>query len=73
MEMADVILIFTPGECDRFDDESLALAFAATNIERLHSGALSCTVPAIKIHEIEKNPRVAYVRRVSAYMGSIRS
>jgi hypothetical protein len=71
MVMADVIVIFTPGECDKFDDEALAMTFSATNIERLHSGALACTVPAASIHEIERNPRVAYVRRVQMYTGSL--
>ena len=71
--MADVILIFMPGESVRFDDEMLATAFAATNIERPHPGAIACTVPAGMVHDIQKNPRVAYVRRVSAYMGSLAS
>lgn len=73
MVMADVIVIFAPGECDRHDDETLAMTFHATNIERLHSGAISCTVPAAAIHDIERNPRVAYVRRVSTYHGSLAS
>ncbi len=69
--MADVIVIFAAGECDRLDDESLAANFAATNIERLHSGALACTVPSFKLHEIERRPGVAYVRRVQAYLASL--
>lgn len=69
--MADVIVIFNAGECELMDDESLAMSFAATNIERLHSGALSCTVPSWKLHEIERRPGVAYVRRVQAYLASL--
>jgi hypothetical protein len=73
MEMADVIVIFAPGELARFDDETLAVSFAATNIDRVHPGAIACTVPAGMIHVIQRNPRVAYVRRVCAYTGSLSS
>jgi hypothetical protein len=68
--MSDVIVIFAPGQFDRLDDETLAATFAATNIERLPEGVLSCTVPSSMIHEIERNPAVAYVRKVAAYIGS---
>jgi hypothetical protein len=71
MVMLDVIVIFTPGQCDQLDDETLAVNFAATNIERLHSGAIGCTVPGDMIHHIEHHPAVAYVRRVQSYMGSL--
>jgi hypothetical protein len=70
MVMADVIVIFAPGQCDRLDDEALALAFAATNIERLHSGAVACTVPGDMVHQIEHHPGVGYVRRVQTFEGS---
>jgi hypothetical protein len=70
MEMADVILIFIAGESDRFDDDTLAATFAATNIERQPEGVLACTVPASMVLGIERHPAVAYVRRVQAYLGS---
>ena len=71
--MTDVIVIFSAGQFDRLDDETLAATFAATNIERLPEGVLSCTVPAAMVHDIERNPAVAYVRRVQAYIGSFDS
>ena len=73
MEMADVILIFAPGQCERFDDELLAEEFAATNVDRVSEGAIACTVPSYLIHRLEHDPRIAYVRRVQAYLGSIAS
>jgi hypothetical protein len=71
MVMVDVIVIFTPGQCDLLDDEMLAMTFAATNVERLHSGALACTVPGAMVHHLEHHPAVAYVRRVQCYTGSL--
>lgn len=71
MVMVDVIVIFTLGQCDKHDDEQLAMTFAATNIERLHSGAVACTVPGAMMHHIEQLPGVAYVRRVQCYTGSL--
>ena len=73
MEMADVIVILGPGQSAALDDECLATDFAATNIERLIEGALACTIPAWKVHEIERHPSVAYVRRVQGYTGSLAS
>jgi hypothetical protein len=70
MEMADVIVIFEPGESDRLDDEALAESFSATNVERPIAGAIACTVPADMLHAISSRPGVAYVRRVQAYLGS---
>ena len=69
--MVDVILILTPGQAALLDDEMLALTFCATNVDRLHSGAIACTVPGGMIHSIERHPAVAYVRRVQAYTGSL--
>ena len=71
MVMADVILIFTPGQSEKMDDEMLAMQFAATNIERPHVGAIACTVPGDLVHAIERHPGVAYVRRVQSYTGSL--
>ena len=71
MVMADVILIFMPGHSHKMDDEQLALQFAATNIERPLAGAIACTVPADRVHHIERYPGVAYVRRVQSYTGSL--
>ena len=71
--MCDVILILIPGESDRLDDETLAQEFAATNIERPVEGAIACTVPSHLLHEIAQHPRVAYVRRIQAYLGSLAS
>ena len=71
MVMADVIVIFTPGQSEKMDDEMVAMNFAATNIERPHAGAVACTVPAERVHHIEAYPGVAYVRRVQSYMGSM--
>jgi hypothetical protein len=70
MEMTDVIVIFQPGQCDRLDDEALAESFAATNVERPVEGAISCTIPAEMLHHVERHPAVAYVRRVTGYVGS---
>jgi hypothetical protein len=70
MEMADVILIFEPGQSSRLDDEALAESFAATNVERPIEGAVSCTIPADMVHAVARFPGVAYVRRVQAYTGS---
>ena len=70
MEMADVIVIFRPGCCERFDDEALAESFAATNVDRPTEGAVSCTIPMEKFHDVERHPSVAYLRRIQAYMGS---
>jgi hypothetical protein len=70
MEMADVILIFQPGQSDRLDDEALAESFAATNVERPIEGAIACTIPADMVHAVARYPGVAYVRRVQAYTGS---
>ena len=70
MDMADVILIFQPGQCDRLDDEALAESFAATNVERPIAGAVACTIPMDMLHHIERHPSIAYVRRVAAYVGS---
>ena len=71
MVMADVIVICTPGQSEKMDDEMLAMQFAATNIERPHAGAIACTVPAERVHHIEHFPGVAYVRRVQSYTGSL--
>jgi hypothetical protein len=71
MVMADVIVMFAPGESEKMDDEALAMSFAATNIERPHVGAIACTVPAERVHHIEHYPGVAYVRRVQSYTGSL--
>jgi hypothetical protein len=73
MEMADVIVILGLGQSSKLDDESLATDFAASNIERPTEGAIACTIPAWKVHEIEHHPAVAYVRRISAYTGSLAS
>ncbi len=73
MEMTDVILIFARGQSGTLDDEALAMTFAATNIERPIMGALQCTIPAAKLHEVERNPAVAYVRRMQSYAGSFDS
>jgi hypothetical protein len=70
MDMADVIVILQPGHSDAMDDEAIATAFAATNVERPIAGAIACTVPAEMLHHVEKHPAVAYVRRVAAYAGS---
>jgi hypothetical protein len=70
MEMADVILVFHPGQCAQMDDEALAICFGATNVERPAPGVIACTVPAGRIHQLEHDPRVAYVRRVHVYLGS---
>lgn len=69
--MADVILIFSPGQSENMDDEQLAVQFAATNIERPLVGAIACTVPGDMIHHIERHPGIAYVRRVQSYTGSL--
>ena len=69
--MADVIVIFAPGHGTSMDDETLAVTFAATNIERPHAGAIAFTVPGEMIHRIEHHPGVAYVRRVQSYTGSL--
>ena len=71
MEMADVIVIFAPGQCQKLDDEALAEVFAATNVDRPSEGVIACTIPAHKLHEMQRDPRVAYVRRVSEYIGSV--
>ncbi|HEX8521131.1 MAG TPA: hypothetical protein VF669_02670 [Tepidisphaeraceae bacterium] len=70
MEMSDVILIFRAGQAQKLDDEALAEVFAATNVERPGDGVVSCTIPSSKVHDISRDPRVAYVRRVQAYIGS---
>ena len=70
MDMADVIVIFARGHSDRLDDEALAMSFAATNVERPIAGAVACTIPVEMIHQVERHPAVAYVRRVAAYVGS---
>jgi len=71
MVMADVIVICSPGQSDKMDDEMLAMQFAATNIERPHVGTIACTVPGDLLHTIERHPSVAYVRRVQSYTGSL--
>ena len=71
--MADVIVILGPGQSSQLDDERLATDFAASNIERLIEGAVAFTIPAARVHEIERHPAVAYVRRVQAYTGSLAS
>ena len=68
-----MIVILGPGQSSKLDDECLATDFAASNIERLIEGAVACTIPATKVHEIERHPSVAYVRRVQAYTGSLAS
>ena len=68
-----MILILAAGASEWLDDEALVLEFAASNIERPTEGAIACTVPAMKILEIERHPRIAYVRRISAYTGSLAS
>jgi hypothetical protein len=73
MEMADVIVILGLGQSSQLDDECLATDFAASNIERPVEGAIACTIPAAKVHEIERHPAVAYVRRVQGYIGSLAS
>ena len=73
MDMADVIVILGLGQSANLDDESLATDFAASNIERPTEGAICCTIPLWKVHEIERHPAVAYVRRVQAYTGSLAS
>ena len=73
MEMADVIVILGLGQSSQLDDESLAIDFAASNIERPVEGAVCCTIPAAKVYEIEHHPAVAYVRRVQGYTGSLES
>jgi hypothetical protein len=70
MEMADVILILRAGQSDRLDDEALAESFAATNVERPIAGAVACTIPVEMLGRVERDPAIAYVRRVSAYLGS---
>ena len=70
MEMADVILIFKAGQCDRMDDEALAESFAATNVERPIAGAVACTIPMDMLHHVEHHPAIAYLRRVASYAGS---
>src|SRR5215212_7188570 len=70
VQMTDVILILMPGHFERLDDETLATSFAATNIDRPTTGVLACTVPSALVHDIERNPAVAYLRRVQAYTGS---
>lgn len=70
MEMADVILIFERGQCDRLNDDDLAISFSATNVERPIAGAISCTIPADRVHSLSSYPGIAYVRRVAAYLGS---
>ena len=69
--MADVIVICRSGQSERMDDETLAMTFAATDIERPHVGTIACTVPGDLIHHIERHPGVAYVRRVQSYTGSL--
>jgi hypothetical protein len=71
MVMADVIVICSPGQSEKMDDEMLAMQFAATNIERPHVGAIACTVPGDRLHHIERHPGVAYVRRVQSYTGGL--
>jgi hypothetical protein len=71
MVMADVIVICSPGQSEKMDDEMLAMQFAATNIERPHVGTIACTVPVELVHTIERYPGVAYVRRVQSYTGSL--
>jgi len=73
MDMTDVIVVCARGGSDRLDDETLATCFGATNVERLPEGCLACTVPTSRLNELERNPAVAYVRRVQAYYGSIAS
>ena len=73
MDMTDIIVVCARGQSHRLDDETLAVAFGATNVEWLPEGCLSCTVPTHKLHEIEHYPAVAYVRRVQGYLGSIAS
>ena len=73
MEMTDVIIVCARGHSHRLDDETLATCFGATNVERLPEGCLACTVPSHRLHDVERNPAVAYVRRVQAYYGSIAS
>ena len=73
MEMTDVIIVCARGGSERLDDETLATCFGATNVERLLEGCLACTIPSYRLHDVERNPSVAYVRRVQAYYGSIAS
>ena len=68
-----MIVILGLGQSSQLDDESLAIDFAASNIERPTEGAVCCTIPATKVHEIERHPAVAYVRRVQGYTGSLES
>jgi hypothetical protein len=70
MEMADVILIFARGQSQKLDDEAMAEIFGATNVERPSEGVMSCTLPVTNLHQVEHDPRIAYVRRVQAYIGS---
>jgi hypothetical protein len=71
MNMCDVIVIIARGAADKLDDETLAMNFAATNIDRVHGGAVACTVPGEMIHHMERDPAIAYVRRVQNYLGSL--
>lgn len=71
--MADVILIFACGQCQKLDDEAMAEVFGATNVERLTDGVMSCTLPVTHLHQVEHDPRIVYVRRVQAYIGSFDS
>jgi hypothetical protein len=73
MEMTDIIVVCARGLSSSLDDETLATSFGATNVERLPEGCLACTVPSHKLHDVERNPAVAYVRRVQAYLGSLAS
>ena len=73
MEMTDIIVVCALGQSNSLDDETLATCFGATNVERLLEGCLACTIPSHKLHDIERTPAVAYVRRVQAYSGSIAS
>jgi hypothetical protein len=70
MEMTDVILIFARGQGQTLDDEAMAEIFGATNVDRIAEGVMSCTLPASNLHSVERDPRIAYVRRVQAYIGS---
>jgi hypothetical protein len=71
MDMTDVIIVCAPGQSNCLDDETLAMDFGATNVERMDEGCLACTVPTHKVSDMERNPAVAYVRRVQAYTGGL--
>lgn len=70
MDMADVIMVFARGAGGALDEEALAELYGATNIEQLGEGVVSCTIPGSRFHDVQRNPSVAYIRRVAGFTGS---